>query len=180
MASAMTGVAGVEAASTPSGIGAARRRRAQAQRSQAKHVAWLAGLLQAASSHHTSSGAATPLAILEARLAALEAKVTGIGTPAKMEQEVMTEVEEKVGTTSATAATADESKLIGTGTPAQAGTASATAATTDETKPELISLKVQDQQDNVAQYSIKKSTPLHKLMDAYCKRRGLQASQVQV
>merc|ERR1711957_43461 len=35
-----------------------------------------------------------------------------------------------------------------------------------------------DQQGSEVQFKIKKSTPLRKLMDAYCSRLGLQASQV--
>merc|ERR1712107_802051 len=41
-----------------------------------------------------------------------------------------------------------------------------------------IQLKVKDQQGSEVQFKIKKSTPLRKLMDAYCSRLGLQASQV--
>merc|ERR1712113_513154 len=38
--------------------------------------------------------------------------------------------------------------------------------------------KVKDQQGSEVQFKIKKSTPLRKLMDAYCSRLGLTASQV--
>merc|ERR1712075_34052 len=41
-----------------------------------------------------------------------------------------------------------------------------------------IQLKVKDQQGSEVQFKIKKSTPLRKLMDAYCSRLELQASQV--
>merc|ERR1711972_1211789 len=41
-----------------------------------------------------------------------------------------------------------------------------------------IQLKVKDQQGSEVQFKIKKSTPLRKLMDAYCSRLGLQSSQV--
>jgi len=41
-----------------------------------------------------------------------------------------------------------------------------------------IQLKVKDQQGSEVQFKIKKATPLRKLMDAYCSRLGLQASQV--
>merc|ERR1711935_1327601 len=37
---------------------------------------------------------------------------------------------------------------------------------------------VKDQQGSEVQFKIKKTTPLRKLMDAYCSRLGLQASQV--
>jgi len=49
-------------------------------------------------------------------------------------------------------------------------------ATTDA--PAHIQLKVKDQQGSEVQFKIKKATPLRKLMDAYCSRLGLQASQV--
>ena len=45
-------------------------------------------------------------------------------------------------------------------------------------QPQHIQLKVKDQQGSEVQFKIKKSTPLRKLMDAYCSRLGLQASQV--
>ncbi len=38
--------------------------------------------------------------------------------------------------------------------------------------------KDKNQQGEVVQLNIKKSTPLRKLMDAYCSRSGVQASQV--
>merc|ERR1711948_121887 len=41
-----------------------------------------------------------------------------------------------------------------------------------------IQLKVKDQQGSEVQFKIKKSTPLRKLMDAYCSRLGLTAAQV--
>ena len=41
-----------------------------------------------------------------------------------------------------------------------------------------IQLKVKDHQGLEVQFKIKKSTSLRKLMDAYCSRLGLQASQV--
>merc|ERR1712029_884009 len=44
--------------------------------------------------------------------------------------------------------------------------------------PAHIQLKVKDQQGSEVQFKIKKSTPLRKLMDAYCSRLGLTASQV--
>eukprot|EP00438_Fugacium_kawagutii_P036420 Skav236205 [mRNA] locus=scaffold98:58207:74420:- [translate_table: standard] len=44
--------------------------------------------------------------------------------------------------------------------------------------PQHIQLKVKDQQGSEVQFKIKKTTPLRKLMDAYCSRLGLQASQV--
>merc|ERR1712066_445704 len=47
-----------------------------------------------------------------------------------------------------------------------------------EAQPGHIQLKVKDQQGSEVQFKIKKSTPLRKLMDAYCSRLGLQASQV--
>jgi len=47
-----------------------------------------------------------------------------------------------------------------------------------EEAPQHIQLKVKDQQGSEVQFKIKKSTPLRKLMDAYCSRLGLQASQV--
>merc|ERR1712045_815359 len=47
-----------------------------------------------------------------------------------------------------------------------------------DAQPGHIQLKVKDQQGSEVQFKIKKSTPLRKLMDAYCSRLGLQASQV--
>merc|ERR1719213_829181 len=47
-----------------------------------------------------------------------------------------------------------------------------------EAQPGHIQLKAKDQQGSEVQFKIKKSTPLRKLMDAYCSRLGLQASQV--
>merc|ERR1712125_74619 len=41
-----------------------------------------------------------------------------------------------------------------------------------------IQLKFKDQQGSEVQFKIKKSTPLCKLMDAYCSRLGLTAAQV--
>ena len=41
-----------------------------------------------------------------------------------------------------------------------------------------IQLKVKDHQGLLVQFKLKKSTSLCKLMDAYCSRLGLQASQV--
>merc|ERR1712225_175751 len=41
-----------------------------------------------------------------------------------------------------------------------------------------IQLKVKDQQGSEVQFKIKKTTPLRKLMDAYCNRLGMQSSQV--
>jgi len=41
-----------------------------------------------------------------------------------------------------------------------------------------VQLGVRDQQGSEVQFRIKKSTPLRKLMDAYCIRLGLQSSQV--
>jgi len=54
----------------------------------------------------------------------------------------------------------------------------ADAAAADTAAPAHIQLKVKDQQGSEVQFKIKKSTPLRKLMDAYCSRLGLQASQV--
>ncbi|CAE8586604.1 unnamed protein product [Polarella glacialis] len=51
-------------------------------------------------------------------------------------------------------------------------------AETAEAAAQHIQLKVKDQQGSEVQFKIKKSTPLRKLMDAYCIRLGLQASQV--
>mmetsp|Transcript_118886 Transcript_118886/g.167028 ORF Transcript_118886/g.167028 Transcript_118886/m.167028 type:complete len:87 (-) Transcript_118886:124-384(-) len=48
----------------------------------------------------------------------------------------------------------------------------------DAEAPQHIQLKVKDQQGSEVQFKIKKTTPLRKLMDAYCSRLGLQASQV--
>merc|ERR1719277_2640811 len=48
----------------------------------------------------------------------------------------------------------------------------------DEAAAAHIQLKVKDQQGSEVQFKIKKSTPLRKLMDAYCSRLGLTASQV--
>merc|ERR1711994_917676 len=48
----------------------------------------------------------------------------------------------------------------------------------DDAAAAHIQLKVKDQQGSEVQFKIKKSTPLRKLMDAYCSRLGLQASQV--
>jgi len=47
-----------------------------------------------------------------------------------------------------------------------------------EAATQHIQLKVKDQQGSEVQFKIKKTTPLRKLMDAYCSRLGLQASQV--
>merc|ERR1711933_661418 len=41
-----------------------------------------------------------------------------------------------------------------------------------------IQLKVKNQQGSEVQFKIKKATPLRKLMDVYCSRLGLRASQV--
>merc|ERR1712137_1101956 len=48
----------------------------------------------------------------------------------------------------------------------------------DDAAAAHIQLKVKDQQGSEVQFKIKKSTPLRKLMDAYCSRLGLTASQV--
>merc|ERR1712186_161171 len=48
----------------------------------------------------------------------------------------------------------------------------------DDAAAAHIQLKVKDQQGSEVQFKIKKSTPLRKLMDAYCSRLGPQASQV--
>merc|ERR1712070_642925 len=48
----------------------------------------------------------------------------------------------------------------------------------DAAAPAHIQLKVKDQQGSEVQFKIKKTTPLRKLMDAYCSRLGLQSSQV--
>jgi len=48
----------------------------------------------------------------------------------------------------------------------------------DDAAAQHIQLKVKDQQGSEVQFKIKKATPLRKLMDAYCSRLGLQASQV--
>merc|ERR1712083_372958 len=52
------------------------------------------------------------------------------------------------------------------------------AAMADDAAAAHIQLKVKDQQGSEVQFKIKKSTPLRKLMDAYCSRLGLTASQV--
>ena len=44
--------------------------------------------------------------------------------------------------------------------------------------PAPIILKVKDQQGSEVQFKIKKSTPLRKVMVAYCSRLGFQSSQV--
>lgn len=41
-----------------------------------------------------------------------------------------------------------------------------------------IQLKVKDQQGNEVQFIMKRSSPLRKLMDAYCNRLGMRSSQV--
>jgi len=41
-----------------------------------------------------------------------------------------------------------------------------------------IQLKVKDQHGAEVQFKIKKATPLRKLMDAYCQRLGMNATQV--
>merc|ERR1712190_251494 len=48
----------------------------------------------------------------------------------------------------------------------------------DDAAAAHIQLKVKDQQGSEVQFKIKKSTPLRKLMDAYCSRLGLTAAQV--
>merc|ERR1712113_1366338 len=48
----------------------------------------------------------------------------------------------------------------------------------DDAAAAHIQLKVKDQQGSEVQFKIKKSTPVRKLMDAYCSRLGLTASQV--
>merc|ERR1712217_214360 len=45
--------------------------------------------------------------------------------------------------------------------------------------PRRIHLKVKDQQGNESQFSLKKSTPLRKVIDSYCSQAGLQSSQLQ-
>merc|ERR1712110_1083969 len=52
------------------------------------------------------------------------------------------------------------------------------AAMADDAAAAHIQLEVKDQQGSEVQFKIKKSTPLRKLMDAYCSRLGLTASQV--
>merc|ERR1712086_1192183 len=51
-------------------------------------------------------------------------------------------------------------------------------AMAEDAAAQHIQLKVKDQQGSEVQFKIKKATPLRKLMDAYCSRLGLQASQV--
>lgn len=60
------------------GSGAARRRRAQKERSQAKHVQWLASLLAIQRSHHTSAHPASAQAGFVEALAALRAEVDSL------------------------------------------------------------------------------------------------------
>ena len=48
----------------------------------------------------------------------------------------------------------------------------------EDAAAQCIHLKVKDQQGSEVQFKIKKATPLRTLMDAYCRRLGLQASQV--
>jgi len=43
---------------------------------------------------------------------------------------------------------------------------------------EFINIKVVDQNSSEVYFKLKRITPLQKLMDAYCTRQGLQASQV--
>ena len=60
---------------TPPRGGAAQRRRAQQARATARHVGWLSGLLQGASSHHTGNKFGPGIAaaeVLQQRLASLE------------------------------------------------------------------------------------------------------------
>jgi len=42
----------------------------------------------------------------------------------------------------------------------------------------MFHLKVKDQQGSETRFMIKKTTPLRKMMAAYCSREGLQASQI--
>ncbi len=44
--------------------------------------------------------------------------------------------------------------------------------------PARIQLRIQDVRGSELQFLVKKHTPMRKLMDAYCSRLGLQASQV--
>eukprot|EP01080_Neovahlkampfia_damariscottae_P004061 gene4061-7350_t len=48
----------------------------------------------------------------------------------------------------------------------------------DEVKGEHINVKVVNADGNEVFFKIKKSTPLKKLMDAFCKRQGLQVGSV--
>merc|ERR1712093_350439 len=54
----------------------------------------------------------------------------------------------------------------------------AEAGKEEQGAPQHIQLKVKDQQGSEVQFKIKKTTPLRKLMDAYCNRLGMQSSQV--
>ena len=60
------------------GSNTARRRRAQALRSQARHVLWLSGLLQSAGSHHTHQTTAESPGELRRQICALEKEVAGL------------------------------------------------------------------------------------------------------
>jgi small ubiquitin-related modifier len=48
----------------------------------------------------------------------------------------------------------------------------------EETKSEHINVKVVNAEGNEVFFKIKKSTPLKKLMEAYCKRQGLSQGSV--
>ena len=69
------------AASKPPGHSVARRRRDQRKRADARHVAWLAGLLQESASHHSGSQIATAARVCSGcaahaqRIATLESKL---------------------------------------------------------------------------------------------------------
>jgi hypothetical protein len=52
-------------------------------------------------------------------------------------------------------------------------TAAAAASTTDEKKDDHINLRVVSQDSNEVFFKIKRTTPLRKLMDAYCQRNSL-------
>ena len=59
----------------PQATGAAQRRRAQHKRSDARHVAWMASLLQAESSHHSGSKLASAIVVLQADVAQLRQRL---------------------------------------------------------------------------------------------------------
>ncbi|CAH8545977.1 unnamed protein product, partial [Dicrocoelium dendriticum] len=52
------------------------------------------------------------------------------------------------------------------------------ANATKDGQPEHINLKVQGQEGSIVHFKIKKTTPLRKLMNAYCERMGYQPSSV--
>ncbi|KAG5450045.1 Small ubiquitin- modifier 2-A [Clonorchis sinensis] len=52
------------------------------------------------------------------------------------------------------------------------------AATNKDPSSEHINLKVQGQEGSIVHFKIKKTTPLRKLMNAYCERMGYQPMSV--